>query len=208
MKQCEHIQSLIPDAVRESASEEERTLVTQHIGQCSVCHAEYEQMHLLFSHLREMPKPDVPASYWNGLLPKIHERIEERKGIFHIPVEVMRYVLPCSAAVAVTIFMLNIGSHNVNNDASEIHSILSQLPSEEVQQLNQGDALTVLGEPVVMPTDQSTLASGDKDIIAQILQEDHKGVYSEYDLTASLTSLSDADLDGVTAILEQSSQAK
>lgn len=75
----EEIKYLIPDYITESLSENEAKLVKEAIAKYPEVNDLYNDMKSAFALTKNIKYEEPAAQYWNNLLPRIHQKIEERE---------------------------------------------------------------------------------------------------------------------------------
>ena len=81
---CNEIQYQLPDYLAGKLSGEEQTFVSEHIASCRSCRMEAEHLAALIVEIKRAAPWAPPRAYFDSLLPRIHQRIDEKtdRGLF------------------------------------------------------------------------------------------------------------------------------
>ncbi len=164
MMNCRKVKYCLPDYVRDQSSEAEATIVRDHLATCEKCRREAEELSALLSGLSRQSVPPPSYSYWNSLLPRIHERLDARRSERMLP-ESIRLLLPSSVALMLIVVALNVRPMKTVVESQDIHALVHQLAAEELNQVAQQDeveeayqASVVLAVPVdILPSDKEVV---------------------------------------------------
>jgi hypothetical protein len=136
---CRTIILELPDFIEGKLDEEEIRLVQMHIKECPACRKEDENVREIFASLSSQTSFTPPAeSYWNTIVPGIHEKIDHRRSGFRlIPEWIYRIVLPLAAVslVVVVLFRTAVFSPSVTSEELLI-SVQQMSPEERTAVLN------------------------------------------------------------------------
>ncbi|MGH2574735.1 MAG: hypothetical protein ACRDFC_03435 [Ignavibacteria bacterium] len=102
----EEIKSLLPDYISGGLGQSDAAKVKEALESSPELKNLYLEMSKTFEFLNTVKLEEPSPGYWNSMLPRIHEKIEQRKGkMFKNPFEVIWKILAPVAAV-VLIFMI------------------------------------------------------------------------------------------------------
>lgn len=116
----EDIKYLIPDYITESLSEDEAKLVKEAIAKYPEVNDLYNDMKSAFALAENVNFEEPAPQYWNNLLPRIHQKIEERESAsVKNPFAVIWKILVPVAAVIILFLIyqlyFNPSDTNINN---------------------------------------------------------------------------------------------
>jgi Putative zinc-finger len=142
---CDKIQELLVGLRDGTLPQEEREAVERHVSTCVRCTNDLALIDEAFDLLRDVEEEDVPTHYFTNLLPRIHERIEQRHGHgfgFTLPIWLQRFLAPVSAcAVLVLMFgMYNLFNPAVDPTRSHLMEIVAELPGEEIEGVAESES--------------------------------------------------------------------
>lgn len=199
---CKEIQFQLPDFVVEKLSEQERLIVVEHLRICKTCEAEAAELWLIVQEIGESNAWTPSEAYFDGLLPRIHERID-RKSSWAIPEWATKFVLPFGAAVIMVIALLRVSS-TVENQPQDLQTILQQLQPEEIQQVADQQTLSEVSEPSTNDNDATTVSlDNDKEIVKELIKDDQvSSLYSEADVQSATENLNDQEIDRLVSYLQ------
>jgi hypothetical protein len=108
MKACREIRYLLPDFVSDRSNEEENESVQEHLERCSSCREEGLLLKQTFKAVASSHTSIPPEAYWTNFLPRLHDRLSERKKTRRdLAPSVKKFLLP-SAGLVVTILLLSL----------------------------------------------------------------------------------------------------
>ncbi len=137
---CDEIQYLLVGLREGTISPEQREVVDRHIATCARCIKDLELIDEAFESLRNVENDEVPNHYFTNLLPRIHQRLEQRHeralgfSAFALPGWVQRFLAPVSAAAVLSCMIALYGLFNPIADRMQLplREIVSELPKEEI----------------------------------------------------------------------------
>lgn len=192
---CSEIQYLIPDYIKASLTEDESALVKDHLNECAMCKNDAEEMKLIFKQLVSEEHLSLEPSYFVNLVPRIHQRIEQRKtSLFYFALT--RYVLPVSGLLFFVIMFVKVFLPSNENDHESLQTLLLNVPFEEIQvELDRHLELFSSSE-----FDNSIIFEEDQQIVKEILATENNGFsLVEY----PYEELSSEDMDMLVDILKR-----
>ncbi len=141
---CDKIQEYLVGLRDGTLPREEREEVERHVATCARCTNDLLLIDEAFEVLRTVEDEDVPVHYFTNLLPRIHQRIEERHGHgfgFALPVWLQRFMAPLTAcAVLVCMFgMYRLFNPATDTMQSHLMEMVSELPGEEIDGMAESD---------------------------------------------------------------------
>lgn len=108
----------------------------RHLASCAGCRALLEDMNASLAQWKSDQPWAPPESYWNNLLPRIHERIAERERRRSNPfariMSLARWFAVPAAALTVILVMTNKPSPAVFPTSQEIVAAVRALPADEL----------------------------------------------------------------------------
>ncbi len=146
----EEIKLLIPDYVSGSLTEEENVLVKNTIDSSDELKELYFDVKNAFEFADTMKYNEPAPQYWNNLLPKIHEKIEERerKSFVKNPIPYIWKILVPVAAVVLIFIIYKISftpdteiTQNQDRQIQEEKTVVKDTVKEEVSPLQIKDEI-------------------------------------------------------------------
>jgi hypothetical protein len=145
----EEIKLLIPDYITGSLNEEESALVDNAIKSNPEIESLYSDMKNAFDFVEKVKFDEPVPQYWNNLLPKIHEKIEERseKKFFKNPIPLIWKILVPVTAILLFAVIYRIATTPEKQITKEnIPNIQKEKPPEQqnpvAEQKTLEDSLT------------------------------------------------------------------
>jgi hypothetical protein len=134
---CNEVKKLLPDYLEGTLTDDEMSFVAQHLHECKDCPKELQSLQALLTQLEARNVKAPPEYYWTTLLPRIHQRIEERKKR-RLPVWVPRFVFPMVGAALLVVIAIQVFSPERETVWTEtgIRNVLQEMDSTELQQVN------------------------------------------------------------------------
>ena len=137
---CDRIQYLLVGLREGTISQEERELVERHVATCVRCTNDFNLIDEAFESLRNVEDEDVPTHYFTNLLPRIHQRLEQRPehaSGFAMPLWVQRFLAPISAGavLASMIGMYILFNPMADTMQSHLREMVSEIPKEEIDEV-------------------------------------------------------------------------
>ena len=204
---CKEVKYLLPDYVQGTISDDDISLVAQHLHECKDCPRELKSLQELYARLESRTESSPAASYWATLLPRIHERIDERKK-HYVPRWAPRFVFPLAAAavivlVAIRLFSPSAGMPEMTrlSTGTGVREILQQMDSTEVQAIRSeflasNNLITLIGE--------SNPFSGDDEVLVEMLSGVRLSpLQSDVDTRSLVDNLTDEEADAIVSRLSQ-----
>jgi hypothetical protein len=116
----EEIKYLIPDYITGSLSQEEAKLAEEAIAKYPEINSLYNEMKAAFEITKNVKYEEPAPQYWNNLLPKIHQKIEEREtsGVKNPFAVIWKILVPVAAVILLFLvyqIYFNTSDNNVNN---------------------------------------------------------------------------------------------
>jgi hypothetical protein len=108
MRACDDIKYLLPDFVSNRSNEEENESVREHLEHCSSCRGEVLLLKQTFEVVASSRTSIPSETYWTNFLPRLHDRLSDRKKTKReLAPLVNKFLLP-SAGLVVTILLLSL----------------------------------------------------------------------------------------------------
>ena len=153
MKDCREIQNHLPDYFLGRVSDEDGRLIEEHLAHCQSCQAEAAELDRAFIALKQSETSLPPESYWQNFLPRLHERIEERKRsglVFGIGRQfgpwIQKVLIP-SAALVATIFVLTRIPFVPKPSSSELRQLVQEMNVNEMWEATETSHSVLMAEP-------------------------------------------------------------
>jgi hypothetical protein len=108
MRACDDIKYLLPDFVSNRSNEEENESAREHLEHCSSCRGEVLLLKQTFEVVASSRTSIPSETYWTNFLPRLHDRLSDRKKTKReLAPLVNKFLLP-SAGLVVTILLLSL----------------------------------------------------------------------------------------------------
>jgi len=200
---CRDVTFGLPDFVGGKLLESEKAQIISHLESCHECRLEVEQLQMVFSLLREQQPVHPPEQYWVSLVPRIHERIGKKPGSAY-PEWLPRFILPAAAAIVLAAVLIDFSPKANFNDLQDLSAFLIQMPSDELQLVNEQQRYTGILEPANLLSELPATPADDKEALAELLQgDDGLGAVQNMDPESTVRALSSQDVDEFVTILQQ-----
>jgi hypothetical protein len=137
----EHVSFLLPDFIRGSLGRDETARVETHLRLCTVCRSELEELTNAFASIADHPRGDVPKSYFPSILPRIRERLDQRRSTPWIqhPL-VSRIVLPLGAVIIVAALVWQIPAYRLSaGNQNQLSAVVDSATAEEMAEMVQAN---------------------------------------------------------------------
>jgi len=203
--QCNELQLLLPDWIKEQERNTHHTLITKHLSLCSSCSNEAEGLKKLFMEIERDEAYIPPQQYFVNLLPRIHERIErKKKRAFYW--RIIQFSAPVTAIIIFGFFLWNKPTPTISQTQPdfEMSEIFVNADSIDLQQYQQSPFAEEFATPII--AEQTILSDDDKNVIRTIVAENFSSstipsyVSENDDL---LASLSDDEIEQLAQHIEQ-----
>lgn len=195
---CKKIKYLIPDYFSEELSTKDKQIISEHLKSCSKCNYGYVQLGKLFDQLKNEKLQEPPHQYWINLLPKIHNRIENKKSGFTGEF-IKKVSIPLAAALLAIIITIRVFDFSIENIRSEytevgkLDEIVKQLSNEELELINETNANFKI-----------ISANGyDKFAIEEILANNEGEHLDLININTTLNTLSDSEVNRLLTLLHE-----
>ncbi len=203
---CREARLELPEHVEGRLSLDKKSAVVVHLQSCGACRVEFEGLQKLYASLKSEQRESVPASYWATLLPRIHERVEERK-LRLVPSWLLRYALPLVTAVVVMVilaeFVLPPGSGRkgqpfetpvaMTGMGEGLRDLLQNFDTATLLQVEQANSEALLPRQW----------ASDRDVLEQLLSgSDALYAAIDVDLRSAANLLEDSEVSAIVSDLE------
>ncbi len=198
---CTDIKYTLADYLRGKVTQEEYSCITAHLAVCGSCRLDAESLSSVLELVKD-EKPWTPSdAYWINILPKIHQRLQDRK-VKYLPDWAVRFALPMAAAIAFIIFSAKYFNTPPLETNQTVQSVLAQLPKDELQYyVEQQSIVGVIGDQI--SNNGSNVSDDDKLILKNIIQVGNYSTESEFDYESLLDSISEQEASNIISILEK-----
>lgn len=196
---CKQVQHLLPDYVRGELSDEEMSLVAQHLHECKDCPKELASLQQLYNRLDAMEIEEPREEYWQTFVPRVHERIEARSKR-RVPGWVPRfaYGLAAIAAVIVALEVLLPRNGQVEPQMAVTQNDLRLL----LEEMSDGEFQQIPTEDVWTANNLSTL-EGDADVLKELIDTSSVGFVESDTENLIAAYLTDRQVEVILAYLDQ-----
>jgi len=213
MMKCKKVRYLLPEYMERTLPDEEMSLVAQHLHSCDGCSQDLKSIQKLYSTLDHQLQEEPPKDYWVSLLPRIHQRIEERKRRI-VPGWVFRYAVPL-AGVALLLFILFriISPGTMTQDQSPVNrsvastlgvqELIQGMDSVEVEQIADRSSIQMF-DNISEPNNTENRLAGDKEVLKE-LAASSTDLYAALDveMQSIQENFDDRDIDDILTQLNQ-----
>jgi hypothetical protein len=199
---CTSAQLLFSEAQRGDLDPALKPVLEAHLADCAACTEAFAAF-IAFHGALHNEHADAPSEhYWNGLLPRINERIEasQKRRLFDFsPVWLQRFAL-VAGAVAAFIFLVHIVPVNMDETTPDLASVIAPLPTDQLQQIDERESLenpeaVAQSSALLEVSDsQDVTDTTDQQYLMTLLQQEDS-VYSSPDFDADQTVLAFNDLE-------------
>ncbi|MGA2624404.1 MAG: zf-HC2 domain-containing protein [Bacteroidota bacterium] len=199
---CQNIRYALPDFVDARLSDEEQSQIIAHLASCEDCRREAAELKVLFSELQgDIPWPP-PGHYWNSLLPRIHQSIEEKPALF-FPEWVPRFAPPLASAILLAVAVVALVPRGAPDDSAQLSVYLHQLHAVEIQQVAEQQRYAGVLEPMSSASELAATSAGDKEVLRDLLQaEEPINGLLNVDAESTVKELDPQHVDEFVSILE------
>jgi anti-sigma-K factor RskA len=138
---CKIITPMLTEYLEGTISAGDRKLVEEHIASCKQCARDAQLIAEAFQALRNVADDSVPANYFTNLVPRIHERLENRRRFAIaslIPAWLEEVLAPVSAlaVVASLVALFFVFEPTTVNVSSALESIVSEIQNSDTTALS------------------------------------------------------------------------
>jgi hypothetical protein len=123
----EELKHLLPDLITGQISDEDKLLLESAIENSTELRADYAELKSTFDIVESVKNVEPPPEYWNNLLPRIHQRIEEKEAAsfnWDKIASVWKVLVPIAAVILIAvIYYLAVPSKNELTDKEKIEKI-------------------------------------------------------------------------------------
>jgi hypothetical protein len=194
---CNDVRLLLPDFARERLSLDDASFVREHLQTCEACRQELATVQDLFAGLSKVPVPAPSPHYWVTLLPRIHQRVEDRSRRSE-PGFVARYVLPLVGLALLLAGVPRLFSPQAGGQFADVQSMVQNMNGEEIARV---DELDFQGAAGIL---EDGKADGDREVVLALLAESGTtSVDSDQDLSTPTIDLGDDEVSTIIARLDQ-----
>lgn len=134
----DHVKYHLPDYVNKRLDDDLRKGVEAHLQECSACRFEYEQLQKTFALIRGTNPIHPAPTYFQSLLPKIRQRMEQRSlPLFMAHPLVVRVAAPLAVAVVAIALLLHTPFvyRDTTMEENPLKSVLSDMSADELVQV-------------------------------------------------------------------------
>lgn len=198
---CIDIKHTLTDYLRGKVSQDEYRHISDHLADCQSCRSEAEELSAFIELVKDEKTWAPSDAYWTNILPKIHQRLQNRKGKY-LPDWVARFVLPLSAAIVLIIFSVRYFVTTTLETSHTIQSALTQIPADELQYyVEQQSIVGVIGDQV--SPNGSIISEDDKIILKNIVQNESYLYEGDGDYDWLLDAINENEVDNILTIIEK-----
>ncbi len=202
---CQQVHLQLPDYATRKLSEQEQSFVSDHLASCSECRSELTSIREAVTAISQLHVEPPPEPYFNNLLPRIHERIEQQS-VRRIPEWAFRYLLPFGAAFVMVLVLWRAVPTGEMNPA-DMESIFRQLQPDEIRQIVDDQTVAKISGTI---SDENGLTAGesDKDIVKELVQNNEdETLYAGIDIQSATENLTNTEADELLAYLQTTSDS-
>ena len=198
---CRDVQRQLPDYLRGHASGPAHADISGHLSVCHACRAEAQQLSSLFLEIDRANSWEPSDNYWASVLPRIHQHAG-KKPDFQFTGPALRFALPLSAALALTILLVRFVPTEFAEQPADVQSLIRQLPPEQIQELADQQSVTDVAESRSASNDSALVAADDVDLIRELLQNDEQ-IDLPADAYVDTEDLTGSEANELVSILEK-----
>ncbi|MBI4548031.1 MAG: zf-HC2 domain-containing protein [Ignavibacteriae bacterium] len=197
---CSEIQYDLPDFLLGKLSEEQQASIREHLVTCERCRSEAEQLKGVFSELHAHQPWAPPSTYWSTLLPKIHQRIEEKSSPA-LPEWITRLAMPLSAAIVAVVVLISLNPFETGTQSHELQTILQQLQPEEIGKVIEMQEASGISEFSSLL--EESLTNGNGSLAELVTDETQLYSIPDVDIESVARELDEEEISDLVARLEQ-----
>ncbi|MDP2208756.1 MAG: zf-HC2 domain-containing protein [Bacteroidota bacterium] len=186
---CNEVKYQLPDFIKSRLSEEEHQQIAEHLKQCLICKSELASIEVTFKKFDREYIAEPSSTYWNNLLPRIHNRIEESTKPKYTE-WIVRTSIPAMATVAAIFLVIKVFQF----DGATIQQQVTT--NENIESL-----IYSLNENEIADLELRFSNVNDFNSIKKFLDSTSVNEGNSY-LYQSLHSLDEKEMDDLLAILE------
>lgn len=216
---CKLIAPLLAEYEEGTISPENRKFVEEHLAFCKQCTHDAQLIAEAFTELREVADDTVPANYFSGLVPRIHERLEHRRNIFKewktslIPGWLEELLAPASAlaVVASLIAFFFIFEPSSVDVSSPLKSIVAEVQARDANALSDFIISQNTAQPSFNVEQHELETASDPELVAQhfenqLLPADVEDISTSVSYTSSDQSYESLSSDEVDQVIQRLSR--
>ncbi|MBA4313355.1 MAG: hypothetical protein C0417_12085 [Chlorobiaceae bacterium] len=175
---CSDVVIMLPEYFRGKTSEASSGNISEHLNTCSSCKAESIHVQAMVDLIRKEKAWEPDSFYWNSIIPKVQDRIEQRRNRSRFE-WIIRFIMPAAAAASVLIILLT--SLNMPNSDNRYTDNLN-LNSIPVSELSEYYTVqSAFSEFNQLSLDSSgNEESADTEILKEIVAQDDNNIVSSY----------------------------
>jgi hypothetical protein len=195
---CSDVMILLPDYFRGKTSEEDNAHISEHLNICSSCKFESSGVRTMVDLIGKEKYWEPDSFYWNSIIPKVHDRIEQRQNRSTYG-RMIRFVMPTAAALSILIFVLtSLNKPNADNQYAGHFNLNSISLSELGEYYAIQSALSEFNQLGI--DSLGDIQSADTEILTEIVAQDDKNIVSSYFNDKEILDL--VNKENETAIVE------
>lgn len=200
---CREVRFLLPEYLREELDGESRAAVMDHLKGCRNCASEARELDALLHDLK-IPETRPDERYFTTLLPRIHERIDERSAR-KVPSWFPSVAVPLAAAAVIVLAILTaIPSSRQTSAVDDLRGILSQIKTDPQEAVNEVQTTSAILAPQSYLSAQADTAESDKDIVKDLFNGDVRTGYAiEFDPRQYVDHLDKQSTNQLLALLDE-----
>jgi hypothetical protein len=199
---CKELQLRIPDMIDGTIRGDEKTILEEHVAHCPECSREYAELSVLLAHLKTDEPWAPPQAYWNSLIPKIHDRIEQTSRPARLFPAWIRRSVVTAAAIAVVCAGINVVPTVIEERPDELRSVVSQVSPEEIQSFIERQEIEGMTASSSSSAANSLISADDKTDLREVIGEDESSIEVD-DAVESLNGMNDNAVKDIVARLDQ-----
>lgn len=159
---CRQVRYSLPEYIESGLPGD--VTIRDHLDTCSNCRRLLTELEQLYSELRVKPERHVPDHYWITLLPRIHQRIEERQRSFRLPRWAIRYAILSVVVIAIVVSFQVFGPERQEGEG--LQAVVEQMDESEFREA--ADVYAPF-EGYVVPVGDNDWFSGDAEVFRELL---------------------------------------
>jgi hypothetical protein len=136
-----HVNTLLPDFALGKLNEEDIVGVEAHLEGCAQCRMDLAELKETFASIGLGRNAAVPASYFSSILPRVHERLEQRqRSRWMISPVVEKIALPLGAAIVIAILAWNVpGLKTSIRTEGSLATVMDSASPSEIAEIIRND---------------------------------------------------------------------
>ena len=136
-RKIEELKHLLPDLITGQISDEDKRELESAIENNTELRADYAVLKSTFGIVESVKSVELPPEYWNSLLPRIHQRIEEKEAAsfsWDKIASIWKVFVPIAAVILIAvIYYLAVPSKNELTDKEKNEKIIKDTSKENIQ---------------------------------------------------------------------------